>query len=45
MTKVKILLGAGIALFPKFIRQIDLQVFDSKTYQNGLVLLFYRVKN
>lgn len=39
-----VLLGAGIPLFPKLTRQIDLQLLDSKTYKNGLVLLFYQVK-
>src|SRR5215216_5657385 len=40
-----VLLGSGIPLFPDIGRQIDLELIETKTYQNGVVSLSYRVKN
>lgn len=40
-----VLLGSGIPLFPELSRQVDLELTDSKVYNNGLVLLFYSVKH
>ncbi len=40
-----VLLGSGVPLFPDLGIQIDLQLFECKTYKNGLVSLSYRVKN
>ncbi|HAA26574.1 MAG TPA: dihydrofolate reductase [Cyanobacteria bacterium UBA8553] len=40
-----VLFGSGIPLFSEAIQQTALELTDSKIYQNGVVLLFYRVKN
>ena len=39
------LMGSGIALFSGVIKQTDLELTDSKIYQNGVVVLHYRLKN
>lgn len=39
-----VLLGAGVPLFPEIKRQIDLELASCKTYEQGLVLLTYRVR-
>lgn len=38
-----VLLGSGIPLFSGVIKQTALELTDSKIYENGVVLLFYRV--
>jgi dihydrofolate reductase len=40
-----ILLGSGIPLFPDIGMQVDLQLVECKTYENGIVRLKYLVKN
>jgi dihydrofolate reductase len=40
-----ILLGSGIPLFPDIGMQVDLQLLDCKTYNNGIVGLKYLVKH
>ena len=40
-----VLLGKGIPLFHEMNRQIDLELIESKTFQNGCVLVKYRVKD
>jgi dihydrofolate reductase len=40
-----VLLGAGIPLFLDVQRQIDLELLESRTLNNGCVLLTYRVKH
>jgi dihydrofolate reductase len=40
-----ILLGSGIPLFHEINRQIDLELMECKPHKNGVVQLFYRVKN
>lgn len=40
-----VLLGSGIPLFTEINSQIDLELIDNRIYENGLVMLFYRVKN
>jgi len=40
-----ILLGAGIPLFYKMKKQIDLHLVDSRTLKNGNIILSYRVKH
>ena len=37
------LMGAGIPLFAESIDQTDLQLIDRKVYNNGVLLLHYRV--
>lgn len=39
-----VLLGSGIALFPEFGRQLDLQLLDCKAHKNGCVQVTYTVK-
>lgn len=39
-----VLLGKGIPLFHEMNRQIDLELIESKPFQNGCVLVTYRVK-
>jgi dihydrofolate reductase len=39
------LMGSGIPLFSRDIKLTNLELTDSKIYQNGVLLLFYRVKN
>jgi dihydrofolate reductase len=38
------LMGAGIPLFSKAISQTPLELTDRKIYNNGVLLLYYRVK-
>lgn len=40
-----VLLGSGIPLFLEMNRQIDLELIECKTFKNGCVLVYYRVKN
>ena len=40
-----LVLGSGIPLFSGVVKQTSLELTDSKIYKNGVVLLFYRVKN
>jgi dihydrofolate reductase len=40
-----VLLGSGIPLFHEMSRQIDLELIDCRTFDNGCVLVSYRVKN
>ena len=40
-----VLLGRGIPLFPDIGTQIDLELHECKSHQNGCVQLTYRVKN
>jgi dihydrofolate reductase len=40
-----VLLGSGIPLFPDIGMQVDLQLLDCKTYNNGIVGLKYLVKH
>ncbi|MBW4570805.1 MAG: dihydrofolate reductase family protein [Tolypothrix carrinoi HA7290-LM1] len=40
-----LLFGSGIPLFSGVVKQTDLELTNSKIYKNGVVLLFYRVKN
>ena len=40
-----VLLGSGIPLFPDLGLQVDLQLLECKTYQNGIVSVTYRVQN
>lgn len=40
-----ILLGAGIPLFSGIIQQTNLELIDSKIYNNGFILLNYRMKH
>jgi dihydrofolate reductase len=40
-----ILLGSGIPFFSGVIKQTSLELTDSKIYNNGFMLLHYRVKN
>ena len=40
-----ILLGAGIPLFHPMNRQLDLELKECKQFQNGCVLVTYRVKS
>ena len=40
-----VLFGSGIPLFSGAIEQTSLELADSKTYESGVVLLHYRVKN
>ena len=39
-----VLLGAGVPLFYEMSHQIDLELLDCKTFKNGGVFVFYRVK-
>jgi dihydrofolate reductase len=39
-----ILIGSGIPLISKTEKLIDMELIDSKIYENGVVLLHYRVK-
>lgn len=39
-----ILLGSGIPLFADVIQQTSLELTDSKIYNNGFMLLYYRLK-
>jgi dihydrofolate reductase len=39
-----VLLGSGIPLFSKTIKQSDLELVDSKVYRSGVVLLHYNLK-
>ena len=39
------LMGSGIPLFARVIKQTALELTDSKIYENGVVLLYYHVKN
>lgn len=39
-----VLLGAGVPLLSDIKKQIDLEMYESKVYKNGLALLSYRVK-
>ncbi len=39
------LMGSGIPLFSGKIQQTNLELTQSKIYDNGIVLLFYQVKN
>jgi dihydrofolate reductase len=39
-----VLLGSGIPLFHEMKRQIDLELLECKAFQNGCVLVTYRVK-
>jgi dihydrofolate reductase len=39
-----VLLGSGIALFPEFGRQLDLQLLECKAHKNGCVQVTYAVK-
>jgi dihydrofolate reductase len=40
-----ILLGSGIPLFSGIVQQTSLELTDSKIYDNGFMLLHYRVKH
>jgi dihydrofolate reductase len=40
-----VLFGSGISLFSGMINQTNLELINSKTYNNGVVLLHYQVKN
>jgi dihydrofolate reductase len=40
-----VLLGSGIPLFYEMNRQIDLELIDCKAFQNGTLLVSYRVKH
>lgn len=40
-----VLLGQGIPLFHEMSHQIDLELLDCRTFENGCVLVSYRVKN
>jgi dihydrofolate reductase len=40
-----VLFGSGIPLFSRSSSPIDLELTDSKVYENGVLLLHYRVKN
>lgn len=40
-----VLFGSGISLFSGAINQTNLELINSKTYNNGVVLLHYQVKN
>lgn len=40
-----VLLGSGIPLFHEMSRQIDLELIDCEKFQNGCVLVTYRVKH
>ena len=40
-----ILLGAGLPLFPETGKQIDLELTECKSHQNGCVQVTYRVKH
>jgi dihydrofolate reductase len=40
-----VLLGAGIPLFHRMDRQIDLELQECRAFKNGCVLVKYRVKN
>ena len=40
-----VLFGKGIPLFSSSIKQTELELLDSKTYESGVVLLRYRVKH
>jgi dihydrofolate reductase len=39
-----VLLGSGIPLFSGTIKQSNLELIDSKTYRNGVILIHYSVK-
>ncbi len=39
-----VVFGSGLPLFSGAVEQTDLELADSKTYGNGVVLLRYRVK-
>lgn len=39
-----VLLGSGISLFLPMERQVDLELIECKTFQNGCVLVTYRAK-
>lgn len=40
-----VLLGAGIPLFPDIGKQLDLELLECRSHQNGCVQVTYRVKN
>jgi dihydrofolate reductase len=40
-----VLLGAGIPLFYPMSRQINLELYECKTFKNGCVMVSYRVKH
>jgi len=40
-----VLFGSGISLLSKSAKPIDLELTSSKVYENGVLLLHYRVKN
>jgi dihydrofolate reductase len=40
-----ILLGSGIPLFSGVVKETDLELTNSKIYNNGFMLLHYRVKH
>ncbi len=40
-----VLFGSGISIFSGAINQTNLELINSKTYNNGVVLLHYQVKN
>lgn len=39
------LMGSGIPLFAGVVKQTSLELCDSKIYDNGVLVLYYRVKN
>ena len=39
-----VVFGSGLPLFSGVLEQTDLELADSKTYGNGVVLLRYRMK-
>ena len=40
-----VMVGSGIRLFSEAIEQVDLELISSKTFNSGVVVLQYRVKN
>jgi len=39
-----VLLGSGVPLFPGMSRQVDLELLEARPFENGCVLVSYRVK-
>lgn len=39
-----VLLGSGIPLFPEIGKQVDLQLLECRRFENGLVIVSYKVK-